>query len=318
MQPHKPGQAVLAAADRQRLEIRVIGYRQRGDDGGQGVTADELQHHPPGPGRPDPAQHRAEPVRQGLRVLGDISGGLAGHEPDGHPVGVPGRGHLAEHRQDDPALMPGRHAGDGHDPGPAAPVEPAPPLAPRRIGDPPGERARPEVPPGGQDHHDPGHQEDEPRPADVDPGQDQHRDDGGGQRVPGDHADQPGQQPVQMHHQDDPGRGLVDRRPPDGQGERVAVVQLGHLLAGYDLAHTLVTSFVHTGENPGAAGGTSSSRPACICRAITPPARQNPGPPSRGSWRRASPARPRTGPRPRPAGGRTARPARLPRPGRGW
>ena len=32
-----------------------------------------------------------------------------------------------------------------------------------------------------------------------------------------------------------------------------------------------------TGENPGAAGGTSSSRPAFICGAITPPARQSPG-----------------------------------------
>src|SRR5208283_1714537 len=125
----------------------------------------------------------------------------------------------------------------------------------------------------------------------------------------------------QLHQQDEPGGGLVDGCPPDGQGERVPVVQLGHLLAGYDLAHTLVTSFVHTGENPGAAGGTSSGRPASsICAAITPPARQ-PGRrlrPSWSPWRRASPARPRTGSRPGPAGGRTARRLRSPRPGRGW
>src|SRR5208282_722259 len=116
-------------------------------------------------------------------------------------------------------------------------------------------------------HSQPGHAE----PAEVQPGKYQQGQDAGGQRMPGDHADQPGQQPVQMHHQDDPGRGLVDRCPPDGPGERVAIVDLGHLLAGYDLAHTLVTSFVHTGENPGAAGGTSSSRPATVTTAITPP-----------------------------------------------
>ena len=93
----------------------------------------------------------------------------AGDWPDtsrtGHPVGVPGGGHLAEHRQDNPALMPGRHPGDGHHPGPAAPVAPpAPPLAPRRASDPAGERGRPEEPPGGQHHHGPGEQR-RPGPA---------------------------------------------------------------------------------------------------------------------------------------------------------
>ena len=66
--------------------------------------------------------------------------------------------------------------------------------------------------------------------------------------------------------QDDAERGPVDRRPPAGHRERVRVVQLGQLLAGHDPAHSLVTSFVHTGENPGAAGGTSSSRPASHLR----------------------------------------------------
>ena len=55
--------------------------------------------------------------------------------------------------------------------------------------------------------------------------------DAGGERVPGDQADQPGEQPGQLDDQDDPGRGLVDRGAPDGQGERVGVVDLGHLLA---------------------------------------------------------------------------------------
>ena len=74
--------------------------------------------------------------------------------------------------------------------------------------------------------------------------------------------------------QDDAERGAVDRGPPAGHRERVRVVELGQLLAGHDPAHSLVTSFVHAGENPGAAGGTSSSRPASICVAITPPARR--------------------------------------------
>ena len=71
-----------------------------------------------------------------------------------------------------------------------------------------------------------------------------------------------------------PHGGAVDRGPPAGHRERVRVVELGQLLAGHDPAHTMITSFVHAGENPGAAGGTSSSRPASICGAITPPARR--------------------------------------------
>ena len=51
----------------------------------------------------------------------------------------------------------------------------------------------------------------------------------------------------------------------------------GPHLAGNDLAHNLVTSFVHTGENPGAAGGTSSGRPASISSCLTPPAPPGPG-----------------------------------------
>ena len=45
------------------------------------------------------------------RTVGEVGRGLAGHQPDGHPVGVAGRGDLAEHRQQNPALIataPGR------------------------------------------------------------------------------------------------------------------------------------------------------------------------------------------------------------------
>ena len=86
-----------------------------------------------------------------------------------HPVGIPGSGDLAQHGQQGPALIPGSHPGDRHHRGPPAPVAPGPPLAPGRAADPPGERARPEPPPGGQhddDGQDQGHEGD---PAELDP-----------------------------------------------------------------------------------------------------------------------------------------------------
>ena len=36
----------------------------------------------PGPGGADPAQQGAEPVRQGLGVLGEVGRGLPGDQPD--------------------------------------------------------------------------------------------------------------------------------------------------------------------------------------------------------------------------------------------
>ena len=281
-------------------------YRDRvgGDEGGQGVATDELQQHRAGSGGADPAQQGAEPVRQVLRVFGEVGRGLAGDQADRHPVGVPGGGDLAEHGQQDAALVLRGQVGDRHDTGPPAPVEPGPPLPAGRGFHPAGERGRPEPPPGRQDHHHPGGQADKAEPAEVDPGDREQGQDAGGQRMPGDQPDQPGQQPEQFHGQDDPERSAVDRGAPHRERERVRVIDLGHLLARHDLAHSLVTSFVHTGENPGAAGGTSSSRPASITPAITPPAREphrdRPG--SRGRRPRTSPARSRTGSRPRRAG----------------
>ena len=72
---------------------------------------------------------RAEPVRQVVGDVGDLGGGLAGHEPDLDPVDVAGGGDLAEHRQDDPALIPRGQPGDRHHRRPPAPVPPRPPLA---------------------------------------------------------------------------------------------------------------------------------------------------------------------------------------------
>ena len=235
-----------------------------GDDEGQGVAADELQHDGAGPGGADPAQHRAEPVRQVLRPLRDIGRGLPGDEPDLDPVGVAGGGDRAQDGQQDPALIQRGYSGDGHHPGPPAPVAPpGPPLAPRRAADAAGKGGRPEEPPGRQDHGDPGRQRGQAEPAGIDPRERQHGQDAGGGRVPDGQADEPGQQPGQLDDQDDAERGLVDRGAPHGQRERVPVVQLGHLLARHDLAHNMITSSrFATGEKPGAAGGTSSSRPA--------------------------------------------------------
>jgi hypothetical protein len=64
VQPDQPQRPVLAAADSQGLEVDVGGDGQGGDDGGQGVTADELQHQPSRAAGADPAQQRAEPVGQ--------------------------------------------------------------------------------------------------------------------------------------------------------------------------------------------------------------------------------------------------------------
>ena len=72
---------------------------------GQSVAADELQDQEAGPAGADPAQQGAEPVRQVLGAAGEVGGGLAGDQPDLHPVGVAGGGHLAEYREQDPALV---------------------------------------------------------------------------------------------------------------------------------------------------------------------------------------------------------------------
>ena len=130
--------------------------------------------------------------------------------------------------QDDPALIPRGGPGDGHHPGPAAPVPPAPPRTPGRTGDPAGERARPEPPPGRQDHHGPGHQDDQADPPEIDPGRapappgcwrpaGAGRSAGPARRAAG----------SSCTTQDEAGGGLVDRRPPDGQGERVRGCRAG-------------------------------------------------------------------------------------------
>ncbi len=132
-----------------RRSVRT-GMGRGGDDGGQGVAADELQHQQPGTAGTDPAGQRGEPVRQAGGPAGEVLGRLTGHDAHQHPVHIPGRGDLAEHRQQQTALVGRGQAADGHHRGPVALVVPAPPLTPGRAGDEPVERTGPAPPPPDQ------------------------------------------------------------------------------------------------------------------------------------------------------------------------
>ena len=216
----------------QRLQVGVLGDGQGGDDRGEGVAADELQDQEAGPGRADPAQQGAEPVGQVLGPVGEVGGGLAGDQPDGHPVGVPGGADLAEHRDQHLAAEHRDQAGDGEHGQPVPLVVPAPPLAPDRGADEPGERRGPADPPAGEQDGHAGGQDDRAGPSGQPPGQDQ---DGRLQvqhRVPGQELDHGDDRPDQLDDRDHPAGRVVDGRPPDRRGERVGVVDLGQLLPG--------------------------------------------------------------------------------------
>src|SRR5208282_2752330 len=108
-------------------------------------------------------------------------------------------------------------------------------------------------------------------------------------------------QPDELYDPDDRFGGAVDRGPPDWGGERVGVVDLGELLPGRRAfaAHYDGTPlhFMPDVGRLGAAGGSSSSRPASSLPGFRPPDRR----PRRPAWRSAAP---HTSARPQP---RTAR-----------
>jgi len=205
---------------------------QGGNEDGEGVPADQLHHDAAGPGGADPAQQDPEPVRQILGPVREVRRALAGDEPDGHPVGVAGRGHPAENGQQDPALVERGKAADGHDGGPVPLVVPPPPFPQRGPGDEPGKRPRVTPPPYQQDSEDRGGES-----ADAGPSQEMPGEERGGrcevqQGVADGEGDQSGEQPPGLHDGDHPAGCVEHRGPPDRRGERVGVADLGDLVAG--------------------------------------------------------------------------------------
>jgi hypothetical protein len=75
-----------------------------------------------------------------------------------------------------------------------------------------------------------GRQGDQARPAELHPGRGQHGDRGGEQRVADGEPEQPPGEPDELHRPDHEVGSLVDGRPPDGNSERVGVVDLGEWL----------------------------------------------------------------------------------------
>ena len=65
---------------------------------------------------------------------------------------------------------------------------------------------------------------------------------------------------------DDPARRPVDRRPPDGERQRVGVVDLGHLFAGDDLAHKMITSSVSRERTQGRPEGPAPAAPPSLAQ----------------------------------------------------
>ena len=126
------------------------GDRQGADRVGQGVGADQLQHHHPGCGGADPAQPGAERVRQVLRPGLEVRRGLPGHQPGPHQVHRPGPVHPVQHREHRLAPVVRGEPGQGHGGLPPAPVEPPPQPVPHRPRHEPGEPHRLQDPQPGQ------------------------------------------------------------------------------------------------------------------------------------------------------------------------
>ena len=129
-QPQPPGRAVLAPAHRQPGQVHLAGDRQGADRIGEGVGADQLQHHHAGGGGADAAQPGAERVRQVLRPVREVGRGLPGHQPGPHQVHRPGPVHPVQDREHRLAPVVRGEPGQGHGGLPPAPVEPPPPASP--------------------------------------------------------------------------------------------------------------------------------------------------------------------------------------------
>ena len=231
-QPQPPGRAVLAPADRQPGQVHLPGNRQGRDRIGQGVRADQLQQQRARRDVADPAQPGAERVRQVLGLGGEVGRGLPGDQADPHQVHRPGPVHPAEHGQHRLAPVVRGEPGQGHRGLPPAPVEPPPPPVPHRHRHEPGEPCR---------LHDP--QPDQARrqptaarpamPGQPSPSQVANTSSGRrvGERMGEREPQHPPDEPQQLDDEDHRFRGAVHRGPPHRGRERVAVVDLGELLA---------------------------------------------------------------------------------------
>ena len=234
-QAEPPGRAVLAPADRQPGQLHLSGDRQGGDRLGESVGADQFQQQRPGRDVADPAQPGAERVRQVLGLAGEVSGCLPGDQADAHQVDGPGPVYLAEDREHRLAAVVRGEPGQGHGGLPPAPVEPPPPPVPHRHRDEPGKPLGLHDPQPGQPDDSQRRQASDPGPPQPEPGGEYQRGrrvrERMGEREPG----HPPDEPQQLDDEDDRFGGAVHRGAPHRGRERVAVVELGEVLASHSV-----------------------------------------------------------------------------------
>ena len=189
------------------------------------------------PGRQvaDPAQPRAERVRQVLALVGEVGGSLPGHQADPHQVHRPGPVHSIQDREHRLAPVVRGEPGQGHGGLPAAPVEPPPPPVPHRHRHEPREPLRLDHPQPGQGRHSRQRQASDAGPAQAQPDDHDQRRDGIQQRVGEGEPQHPPHEPEQLDDEDDRLRCAVHGGPPHRGRERIAVVDLGELLARHDV-----------------------------------------------------------------------------------
>ena len=142
---------------------------------GEGVGADQLQHHHAGRGGADAAQAGTEGVGQVLGPVLEVGRGLPGHQADPHQVDRPGAAHPVQDREHRLAPVVRGEPGQRHRGLPPAPVEQPPQPVPHRHRHEPGEPLRPDQPQPGQPGDDDRGQAGEAGPAQAEPGHDDQR-----------------------------------------------------------------------------------------------------------------------------------------------
>ena len=268
-QPQPPRRAVLAPPDRQPGQVHLAGDRQGADGVGQGVGADQLQHHHAGCGGADAAQPGAERVRQVLRPGLEVRRGLPGHQPGPHQVHRPGPVHPAQHGEHRLAPVVRGEPGQGHGGLPPAPVEPPPQPVPHRHRHEPGEPRRLQDPQPGQADDGKRGQADDAGPSHAEPG---HHDQRGHRVDPGMGQGEPHHPPDQADELDDHDHrfgGPVDRGAPHrgartGRGCRPGRAARPSPSHGRVALDSPPLTMRQQGETPGAAGMPVPAAPPSI------------------------------------------------------